>query len=102
MAGTSWDALSQDEKLAHWEESTRLLREVLAMLPGRLPAEDRAAVERYLGMNELGVAFDHMVGALVAEEIVITPDDVERLAALAHRFGLPEREWRTGLVVSSA
>jgi hypothetical protein len=98
MSGDEWQALSKNEKLAHWDESARMLRELVSMLPAKLAPSDQQLFEDYLAANELGLAFDVITSTLVEHEVSISRDEFARLEALAKRMELKPAEWHLDLI----
>jgi hypothetical protein len=78
-----------------------MLREAMASFSDEVTAKSRQAFEEWLSANELGLAFDELVGALIEQAIAVSTTDLERLEALAERFELSDRAWRAGLIVTS-
>ena len=74
------------ELQAKWERVASYLRAVLAEVD--LGNADRAQVEAFLEYNELGVAFDWIVGVLVERDLAMSDDARQRVAVASTEMQL--------------
>jgi hypothetical protein len=81
-----------DEQLARWGRIEANLRRVVGAVE---PADDRRQIEEYLDHNELGLAFEDIVSALLDCKAELTEDMQQALKAAAEEMGLGrDPAWR--------
>ena len=74
---------------ALWDRVERHLRTALDEI-GELPAVHRGEVEEYLEYNELGLAFEHLIDAVLAERFAIPARARRELEAAAREMGFAD------------
>jgi hypothetical protein len=70
---------------------TLSIRELLAALP--LAHHAATLVQEYVGANEWGLAFEHIVYEISENKIIITPDVYDKIHVLAVLMKLPEETY---------
>jgi hypothetical protein len=84
---------------ALWAQHREHLSFMLSAFEDRISAEDRAQVSAWIEVNEFGLAFSHVVGALAEHECSITPRESAQLDWLAVHLDEDGRwrDWRERL-----
>jgi hypothetical protein len=87
---SSFNTLSQSERIKFWQDIETKIVEALQQCEGRLSADVSEEISDYLAHNELGLAWGTLGEELVAQEVPLPESSRQLLLETGSRMGFDQ------------